>query len=84
MATDPRIAELDKKMAQLKARREKLAIAESAQLRKTENKQKIILGGWLMQHDKAMVETIKNKLTRPQDLKAFDLPPSPAPASNPS
>lgn len=84
MATDPRIIEIDKRLEQLKARREKLALAESAQLRKMENKQKIILGAWLLQNDKAMVEKIKEKLTRPQDRKAFDLPPSPAPASNPS
>ena len=81
MATDPRIAELDKKMAQLKIRREKLALAESVQLRKSENKRKIILGAWLLHNDKTMVETIKSKLTRPQDRKAFDLPIDPAPAS---
>ena len=79
MATDPRIAELDKKLAQLKARREKLALAETSQLRKLENKQKIILGGWLLQNDKTMVELIKEKLTRAQDRKAFDLPPLPSP-----
>lgn len=82
MATDPRIAELDKKLAQLKARREKLALAETSQLRKLENKQKIILGGWLLQNDKAMVELIKERLTRTQDRKAFDLPPLPSPPSS--
>lgn len=85
MATDPRIAELDKRMAQLKAKREKLALAESAQARKLESKKKIILGAWLLQNDKVMVESIKSRLTRAQDRKAFDLPPLPSSApSNPS
>lgn len=81
MATDPRILEIDKRLEQLKAKREKLAMAETAQKRKMESKQKIILGGWLLQHDQTLVESIKGRLTRAQDRKAFDMPPLP---SNPS
>lgn len=78
MATDPRIAEIDKRLAQLKIKRDQLALAESKQKRKMENRQKMILGGWLLQNDKAMVESITKKLTRLQDRKVFDLPLLPA------
>lgn len=86
MAARKTIAEIDLQMAQLKALREKLAARESVEKRKNETRQKIILGGFLLENDPAMVEMIKGKLKRPQDLKAFGISPSSAsaPASEPA
>jgi hypothetical protein len=76
------IAEIDLQMSQLKAQREKLTARQSAEKRKNETRQKIILGGFLMENEPSMVESIKARLTRAQDRKAFDLEStSPAPVS---
>jgi len=68
------IAELDQEIKQLQARKQKLATLEAAAERKRLERQKIILGGWLMSQRPDMVEHIKGALTRPQDRAAFGLP----------
>ena len=86
MAAPRTLAQIDLEMAKLKALREQVAARESALKRKNETRQKIILGGFLLENDKAAVEKIKEQLKRVQDRKVFGLEPfasTPVPAANP-
>lgn len=69
------MSQLDK----LKARREALDARikeEAAKQQKRErtngNRQKVILGGWLMKHRPDLVNKIVTRLDRDQDRKAFE------------
>jgi hypothetical protein len=81
------VAELDEKIRQLQARKQKLAAREAAEARRRRTRQAAILGGWLMGNDPQRVREIVASLTRPQDRAAFDLagppedPPPPATAT---
>lgn len=68
------IAELDQEIKQLQARKQKLATLEAAAERKRLERQKIIIGGWLMSQRPDLVSEIVGQLTRPQDRAAFGLP----------
>lgn len=65
------IAELDKKLEQLKARKAQLLARESTTQRRQRTRQAIILGGWLLTNRPEIVEEVKAQLVRPQDLSAF-------------
>ena len=65
------IAELDKKLEQLKARKAQLLVRESTTQRRLRTRQAIILGGWLLANRPEIVEEVKAQLVRPQDLSAF-------------
>ena len=65
------IAELDKKLEQLKARKAQLLVRESTTQRRLRTRQAIILGGWLLANRPEIVEEVKAQLMRPQDLSAF-------------
>lgn len=65
------IAELDKKLEQLKARKAQLLARESTTQRRLRTRQAIILGGWLLANRPEIVEEVKAHLVRPQDLSAF-------------
>lgn len=69
------IADIEKEIAQLQARRAQLVAKETQEERKARTRQAAILGGWLLANDSEYVERIKTKLTRPQDRKAFGLEP---------
>lgn len=69
------VADIDKEIEQLRARRATLVAKESDAERRIRTRQAAILGGWLLANDPALVETIKNKLTRDQDRNAFGLEP---------
>lgn len=81
-----KIADQQKKLAQLKAQKSKMEMAKRAQLvkaaRTEETRRKILLGAYLterMQHDSALEESIKNGLgswlTREDDRRVFGLGP---------
>lgn len=67
------VAELDEKIRQLQAQKQRIAARDAAERRKRRNRQAIILGGWLMANDPQRVQQIVELLTRPQDRAAFDL-----------
>ncbi len=70
-----RIKQIDEKMAQLKARRERELSKIKAAARASDNRRKSILGGWLLANDPAKVAEIVQSLKRDQDRRAFDLDP---------
>ena len=72
-----RIKQIDEKMAQLKARRERELSKIKAAARASDNRRKSILGGWLLANDPAKVAEIVSQLKRDQDRRAFDLEPLP-------
>jgi hypothetical protein len=67
-----KLDELEKKIAQLKARKEKILAVASRKDRAKRTRQAIILGSWLMANEPAKVAQIVAGLTRDQDKKAFD------------
>ena len=77
------IAELDQEIKQLQARKQKLATLEAAAERKRLERQKIILGGWLMSQRPDLVSEIVGQLTRPQDRALFGLPAQQQPSQQP-
>ena len=77
------IAELDQEIKQLQARKQKLATLEAAAERKRLERQKIILGGWLMSQRPDLVSEIVGQLTRPQDRALFGQPAQQQPSQQP-
>ena len=70
------IAEIDAEIQKLKNKKARLAQLETDAQRRKRTRQAAILGGWLMTNDQAAVEKIKARLTRPQDMAAFDIKPA--------
>lgn len=68
------VVEIDKQIEQLKAHRQKLATHEAQKKRASENRQKAIIGGWVMSNKPELVQEIVSQLKRPQDRRAFELP----------
>jgi hypothetical protein len=68
------VVEIDKQIEQLKAYRQKLAVHEAQKKRASENRQKAIIGGWVMSNRPELVQEIVSQLKRPQDRRAFELP----------
>ena len=66
------VAELDEKIRQLQAQKQRIAARDAAERRKRRNRQASILGGWLMVNDPQRVRQIVELLTRPQDRAAFN------------
>ena len=65
------IANLDKKLDQLRARKAQLLARDGAAMRSARTRQAIILGTWLLAHRPDLVDEVTAQLTRPQDIKAF-------------
>lgn len=78
------VEDIDKRIAQLKAVKDKITALKSVQKRKDETRQKIVLGGYLLRNEPLMVDRIKVTLTRDADRAVFGMPPLPkAPADTP-
>lgn len=78
------VSEIDKQIEQLKAQRQKLAVHEAQKKRASENRQKSIIGGWVMSNRPELVQEIIGQLKRPQDRRAFELADTAAEAPPPS
>lgn len=79
---DEKIAELEKKAAQIKARLQSEQAKIKGQERKNDTRRKIIVGALALEHeDPTFQETLSRLLhqyvTKPQDRALFDLPPLP-------
>lgn len=69
------IAELDEVIKQYQKQKETILQRQKNAEREHSTRQKIVLGGWLLANDLALVEKVKAGLTRDQDRKAFGLEP---------
>ena len=76
------IEEIDKQIAQLKAKKMAMTAREGKLSRNVRTRQQIILGGWLLANDPQRTDKIKSLLTRAQDRAAFALPLLTCPGSN--
>lgn len=70
-----KLAALDARIEQLKARKAKILARQSEQDRKARARQAIIIGAWVQANRPELVEEIKAGLTRDQDRAAFGLEP---------
>jgi hypothetical protein len=81
-----RVAAIDERIARLRAERERLAARASKTARRLETRRKIVIGGTVLaaiEHEgvpalrtKAdLSRWLDARLDRPQDRRAFDLPP---------
>lgn len=70
------IAELDKRLEQLRLRKAKLVAREGATQRRIRTRQAVILGAWMLSHRPAWVEEAKSLLDRPHDLAVFGCAPA--------
>ena len=68
-----RIEDLDKRIEQLRARRQKLVARESVKARSLRTRQAVIIGTWIMGNRPELAEEVVRQLTRPQDRAAFGL-----------
>jgi hypothetical protein len=68
-----RLDEIDKRIEQLRKRKQKLLARESVKARSLLTRQSVILGNWLMSNRPDLVEQIKAQLTKPQDRAPFGL-----------
>lgn len=68
-----KLAALDARIEQLKARKAKLMQREDDKARKARARQAIIIGAWVQANRPDLVDEIKEALTRPQDRAAFGL-----------
>lgn len=78
------VSEIDKQIEQLKAQRQKLAVHEAQKKRASENRQKSIIGGWVMSNRPELVQEIIGQLKRTQDRRAFELADTVSEAPTPS
>lgn len=69
--TDEKLAAIDEAFEKLKIKRKAILAKHSAEARRTQNRAKAILGGWLLQNDRAMVDRIVSQLKRDQDREVF-------------
>jgi hypothetical protein len=69
------IEDLDKRIDQLRARRQKLVARESVKARSLRTRQAVIIGTWIMGNRPELAEEVVGQLTRPQDLQAFGRTP---------
>lgn len=69
--TDEKLAALDEAFEKLKIKRKAILAKHSAEARKNQTRAKAILGGWLLQNDRAMVDKIVAQLKRDQDKEVF-------------
>lgn len=69
------IAELDKRLEQLRLRKAKLVAREGATQRRIRTRQAVILGAWMLSHRPDWVAEAKSLLDRPQDLAVFGCAP---------
>lgn len=69
--TQQTIAELDRRLDQLRMRKAELVARENATLRRTRTRQAVILGTWMLSNRPEWVEEVKSMLNRPQDLAVF-------------
>lgn len=77
-----KLAALDARIEQLKARKAKLVQREDDKARKARARQAIIIGAWVQANRPDVVEACKEALTRPQDRVAFGLPDASSGSSN--
>lgn len=62
-------------IAKARAELQRHEARETKARRARETRQKIIIGGWVMKNQPALVEQVKKSITRPVDLAAFGIKP---------
>lgn len=68
-----KLLEIDKKLAELKALRQKVASQEALSARRQRTQRCVILGAWLLANDPSKVAQIVGQLSRSQDRRVFGM-----------
>lgn len=68
-----KLLEIDRRLAELKALRQKVASQEALSARRQRTQRCVILGAWLLSNDPSKVAQIVGQLTRSQDRRVFGM-----------